>query len=164
MKFVQGGFWKTTKLKTIFFKTRNNLPGNGAKFWSSPNGQLLLTKVNKSKTAQSQCSVDSIVCPRVVKVPARLKWCFGNRLWVSGTEDSSSNDMELILLLLFWYLYTDIIFTKIRYTEICTNSQLRSRNRLEKWDLVINKLQGVLLKLEIKRKMKMKMKLWKWLF
>jgi hypothetical protein len=40
-------------------------------------------------------------------------------LGMSGTEDSSQDDWELILLLIFWYLHNDIIFTCIQiYAQI----------------------------------------------
>ena len=30
---------------------------------------------------------------------------------MSGTEDSSQDDWEMMMLLIFWYLHNDIIFT-----------------------------------------------------
>ena len=66
-------------------------------------------------------------------------------LRMSGTEDSSQDDWEMIMLLIFG-IWT--IINNHRYTDIITNTQLEIQiTDREKWDLTNYKLQGVQVKL-----------------
>ena len=64
---------------------------------------------------------------------------------MSGTEDSSQDDWEMIMLLIFG-IWT--IINNHRYTDIITQMQLGNQiTDREKWDLNNLQLQGVQMKI-----------------
>jgi hypothetical protein len=71
---------------------------------------------------------------------------FENVSGMSGTEDSSQDDLRNDYATDIWYLDNDI--NNNRYTDIITNAQLGNQiTDREKWDLNNLQLQGVQMKL-----------------